>query len=134
MNKSTIAILLLFLFLSPLQAAQTGDGFTAAITFGDKTSTFKVWKDNTKNHFSFVSSDSVKREGSLSEKNFRFLTKKILGLKDEVSNKPDLCPRSFIVLNYNFEGSTSKQFGCIGSKTAIAKGLTELANTLDLLL
>lgn len=145
MRKNIISFLLLLQFglvafakqeLKPdkIMDAKNKDSFKAEIMFGDKVSVFDVDQGKQNHQFIYKLNGQIFRDKKLGRKNLQFLFGKVTEILKAPSNNPELCSRDKIILRTSVSGVNSEKIACIGSKTKVAVGLTELVNSLDLLL
>lgn len=113
--------------------AKSNDFFKVEIIFGDKESVFSV--NQGKNHqFIYKLNGQILRDKRLGRKNLQFLFGKVFEILKTPSNNPELCSRDKMILRTSTSGVNSERTACVGSKTKVAVGLTELINSMNLLL
>jgi hypothetical protein len=141
---SSVAILLMLSSLdsalaanSPLSAkTELPRNISLTVNHGDNLSWFRLTSDNPEvgGKFDYYSSTGQGKSGKLSSKNFKFIARKVASVRTAKSNDIRLCERTFISVNAEVNKKPFSSLGCIGSPTATAKKVTELANIMDLML
>jgi hypothetical protein len=127
-------IVVVFVLISGLQAQAKAHEIFTEINYGDRTSSFRIYEKSGGKFFSYRNSYGKSSDGTLTESSYKFIRKKADEVLKHSSNDINFCLRKFIVLKTVFGGKTAERKACIGSPSPTAKKMTELTNTLELLL
>lgn len=129
-----IIIIFLICFAGAFAGAKVSGDISTEINFGEKLSSFRIFDQNGEHHFTFINSYGKQANGPLSKSGYDFLVKKVNDVLKEQSNDMNFCTRKYMSVKTVLNGKPVERKACIGSDSAIAKRMTELANTLQLLL
>ena len=108
--------------------------FTTSVNFGDRISKFRIFSKGDYPWFSFSDSYGKFQDGPLTKVNYNYIVKIFNQSLKEKSNDMTFCRRQYITVKSTIDGKVRETKSCIGSPTKVAKILTNVANTLDLLL
>ena len=137
MKKKIFYFLVTIVFFLSLQAnseMSVAPENKITINYGDKVSTFGLWKTDNFYNFKYMDSYGKSKAGRMSQKDYDFVVKKLAQTVNEKSNDMSFCYRRNMIIETLNNGKTIIKKSCIGSPTKISKKTTEIANILQLLL
>lgn len=128
-----LAVCLLLSHVAFGEKPSANSDFSVSVNIGDEKTVFKIKEQTSTPLFVAQSPKRGLREGKLSAKSYNFILQKAVVLLNYTNDQTQFCPRSYIKLEVVVYGKKVQKNSCVGATTVIAKKMTALANSLDLL-
>jgi len=134
MIKYSIFILFVFSTIISVEAKKsivnnTRRELIVNIQMGEKLSNITIKSNNDYS----VTIQNSEQKGSLSQKNFDFISKKTNYVFSEQSSNLENCSRSYIEVLRTLNGKKDKRIFCVGPNIRVPKNVSELINILAML-